>query len=161
MLEMLKGKPCKTCLVWWLPAYLWVGECLVVFCFFFPYKRVAALAKMQALNAIILHLCLWNPFPDQILTTTFIMINYCAQKIPSCSGGSNNTHWQLPGRELRSDCPSPWYIHQLRSPGVVGGNFFWSLPLWLLENAASESQRMNSVYSEKWMEMLLLFKTAI
>ena len=79
--------------------------------------------------AMILHLCLLNPFPDQILTTTFIMINYWAQKIHSCGGGSSKRHWQLLGRLLWSGFPSPWYVYQLRSPGVFRSNFFWLLPV--------------------------------
>lgn len=79
-------------------------------------------------GATILHLCDLNPLPDQILTTTFIMINYCAQRFPAVVVAATTglgSSWA----DCSKGCPSSWDIHQLRSPWGAGREFFWSLLL--------------------------------
>lgn len=94
-------------------------------------------------------LCLLNPFPDWTLTTAFNGMGYCAHKIHSCAGGSNQKHWQFLGGLIPSGFPSPGAGCQLRSPGIFCITSFGCCLWWLLENATSESQGLTSVYCGK------------
>lgn len=71
-------------------------------------EHVVALAKMKEMGvcAVRFHLCFPNPFPDRILTATFTGMDYCAHRIHSCAGGSEK-HWQLVGRLIPREFPSP------------------------------------------------------
>lgn len=111
-----KANPIKLKLTW---QHLPVG--------FFPLQVSCYFDQNEGTGfcALLFCLCLLTPFPDQILTTTFIMVNYCAQMIHSCGGGS----WQLLDLLLWSGFPSPWCIYQLRNPGEFCSNFFWWLPV--------------------------------
>lgn len=136
--------------------------CLQVVVFVFVQQVGCCFGKNAGLwfGATVLHLCLVNLLPDRILTTTFIMINYCAQRFPAvvvtATTGSGSS-WA----DCSKSCPSSWDIHQLRSPWGAGREFFWSLLFGeLLENAAFEFQGRISIYCGK-IEMFLSFKIAL